>query len=127
MPDYSRFPTEDEYDRLTGEEKPVFSVHWDSGAPGAGGDAEHVYRWGDGYVVLFSDGEDESVYTTLREAIEETELNYVTEVTQEIDSSEMSSEEIGALLRTHEEGSYRVLINGELWQSVGPGRFEKAE
>ncbi len=127
MPDYSRFPTEDESERLIEEKKPVYSVYWDSGAPGAGADSEHVYRWGDGYIVLFSGGGDETVYATLREAIEKAELNYVTEATQEIDSSEMSSEEIGALLRTHDEGSYRVLINGEVWKSVGSGQFQKAE
>ncbi len=123
VPDYSRFPTEDEYDRLIGEEKPVFSIHWDSGAPGAGADSEHVYRWGDGYIVLPGGGEDETVYSSLREAIEQTERNYVTEATQEIHSTEMSSEEIAMLLRTDGEGSHRVLINGETWQTEGSGGF----
>jgi hypothetical protein len=127
MPDYSRFPTEDEYDRLIGEERPVFSVRWDSGAPGAGADSEQVYRWGNGYIVLFSDGEDKTVYPALREAIKKTELNFVTEATQEIGSADMSSEEIAALLRTYEEGNYRILINGEVWQCADSSRFRRAE
>ncbi|CAN5658737.1 hypothetical protein BH23GEM5_BH23GEM5_14740 [soil metagenome] len=127
MPDYSKLPTEDEYERLIEEEKPVYSVYWDSGAPGAGANSEQVYRWGDGYIVLYSDGENETVYPTLRAAIERTELYYVTEATQEISSSEMSSEEIATLLRTHDESRYRVLINGEAWQTEGSGGFRKAE
>jgi hypothetical protein len=127
MPDYGRFPTEDEYERLIEEKKPVYSVYWDSGAPGVGADAEHVYRWGDGYIILSSGGEDETVYSSLRETIEKTELNYVTEATQEIHSTEMSSEEIAMLLRTDGEGSYRVLVNGEALQTDGSGRFRKAE
>lgn len=123
MPDYSTFPPEAEYERLVEEEKPVYSVYWDSGAPGAGADSEHVYRWGAGYIVLFSDGEDETVYPSLREAVEKTDLNYVTEATQEIHSPEMSSEEIAGLLRTDGEGSRRVLINGETWQTEGSGGF----
>jgi hypothetical protein len=127
MPDYSRFSAEDEYDRLIGEEKPVFSIHWDSGAPGAGADSEHVYRWGDGYIVLFSGGEDETVYPTLRDAIEESGMNLVTGATQEITSSQLRSEEIAALLQTdEEEESYRIVINGESWQAKGSGEFRRA-
>ena len=127
MPDYSEFPDEDEYERIIGEANPVYRVDWDSGAPGAGADAEQIFRWGDGYIVVPSDGEDETVYPTLREAIGESELNYVTGATQEIRSSELSSEEIAALLQSREEeGSYHVLINGEPWEGDNSGNFRRA-
>ena len=127
MPDYSAFPTEDEYERIIGEANPVYRVDWDSGAPGAGADAEQIFRWGDGYIVVPSEGEDETVYPTLREAIEESGLNEVLDATQEIRSSELSSEEIAALLQVREEDrSYHILINGEPWEGDSSGNFRRA-
>lgn len=128
MPDFSQFPGDNEYERLIEEDQPVFAVSWDSGEAGAGAASEQVYRWGDGYIVVVSDGEDETVYPTLRDAIAETELNYINDATREITSLELSSEEAAELLQLRDLGrSYRILINGEPWQAEDSQLFRRAE
>lgn len=126
MPDYSKLPSEDELDRLIEEEEPVYSVAWDSGSPGAGAGAELVYRWKGGYLVLSDQDAADALYPTLGDAIQETELHLVTGATQKIRSSELTSEEIAAMLRTVDQGRYQVLINGERWATDGSGGFRRA-
>jgi hypothetical protein len=126
MTDASKLPNEDELERLLEEEEPVYSVVWDSGNPGAGAGAERVYRWKGGYLAVTDDGERDAVYPTLRNAIEGAELNRVTEATVEISSSDLTSEEIAAMLSTFDEGRYQVRIHGEKWATDGSGGFRRA-
>lgn len=115
MTKYSQFPSDEELETLL-EEEPVYSVYWDSDSLGAGADLERVYRWGDQYIVCLSSDEDTTVYSSLLEAIEDNDLFNVSDVTKEINSSELSLEEIASHLRTLEKQPYKILINGELWQ-----------
>ena len=124
MTKYSQFPSDEELETLL-EEEPVYSVYWDTESLGAGADLEQVYRWGDKYIVCLSSDENTTVYSSLLEAIESNDLFNVGDATKEIDSSEFSSDEIASHLRTLEYNSYKILINGELWQCKKTGKFSK--
>lgn len=124
MTKYSQFPSDEELETLL-EEEPVYSVYWDSESLGAGADLEQVYRWGDKYIVCLSSDENTTVYSSLLEAIESNELFNVGAETKEIDSSELSSDEIASHLRIVKGNQCKVLINGEHWQSCETGKFHK--
>ncbi|WP_103670258.1 hypothetical protein [Pseudanabaena sp. BC1403] len=124
MTKYSQFPSDEELEKLL-EEEPVYSVYWDSESLGAGADLEQVYRWGDKYIVSLSSDENTTVYSSLLEAIESNDLFNVGDATKEIDSLELSSEEIAIRLRTLEQKPYKVLINSELWQCDDNQKFNK--
>ena len=124
MTKYSQFPSDEELEMLL-EEEPVYSVYWDSESLGAGADLEQVYRWGDKYIVCLSSDENTTIYSLLLEAIESNDLFNVGDATKEIDSSELSSDEIASHLKTLEQKPYKILINGELWQSDVNQKFDK--
>ena len=124
MTKYSQFPSDEELETLL-EEEPVYSMYWDSKSLGAGADLEQVYRWGDKYIVCLSSDENTTVYPSRLEAIESNDLFNVGDATKEIDSSELSSDEIAIRLRTLEQDSYKILINGEPWECDETGMFSK--
>ena len=124
MTKYSQFPSDEELESLL-EEEPVYSVYWDTESLGAGADLEQVYRWGDKYIVCLSSDENTTVYSSLLEAIESNDLFNVGDATKEIDSSELSSEEIARHLRAVEKKHYKFLVNGEYWQSHEAGKFSR--
>lgn len=125
MTKYSQFPSDEELETLL-EEEPVYSVYWDTESLGAGADLEQVYRWGDKYIVCLSSDENTTVYSSLLEAIESNDLFNVGDATKEIDSSELSSDEIAIHLRALEQKPYKILINGELWQCDENQRFDRS-
>jgi hypothetical protein len=100
-------------------------VYWDTESLGAGADLEQVYCWGNKYIVCLSSDENTTVYSSLLEAIESNDLFNVGDATKEIDSSELSSEEIAIRLRAVEKKHYKFLINGEYWQSHEAGKFSR--
>ncbi|WP_026370077.1 hypothetical protein [Kallotenue papyrolyticum] len=116
-------------DTILEEGELVYSLYWDSGAPGAGADSEAVYLWDEEYFAVLSYEEEmQGPFATLREAIEACELNYVNESVEAIDSTELRAAEIAALLRTDAETSLqRLTINNEDWQRTGDGRWLPAE
>lgn len=124
MTKYSQFPSDEELEMLL-EEEPVYSVYWDSESLGAGADLEQVYRWGDKYIVCLSSDENTTLYSSLLEAIESNDLFNVGDATKEIDSAELSSDEIARHLRAVENNHCKVLINGEHWQCYETGEFDK--
>lgn len=93
----------------------VFSVFWDSGAPGAGADYELIFRWRDSYAVCLSFDEPQGPYNSLGQAVKATELNRVTEATASIDSRELSSEQIAKMLRYIGDPPFGLRINGAIW------------
>ena len=100
MSNSTRYPSESEYEDLVDNTESVFSLEWDSGAPGPGAGATLVYPWGDGFIIVQDLGDD-TVYPSLRATIVDGEAGYVTPATTEIESSVLSSEQIASLL-THE-------------------------
>jgi len=124
MTKYSQFPSDEELETLL-EEEPVYSVYCDSKSIGAGADLEQVYRWGDKYIVYLSSDENTTVYASILEAIESNDLFNVGNATKEIDSSELSSEEIATHLRILEQKPCKILINGEIWQCEGNQKFDR--
>ena len=124
MTKYSQFPSDEELEILL-EEESVYSVYWDSETLGTGADLEQVYRWGDKYIVYLSSDENTTVYLSLLEAIESNELFNVGDATKQIDSSELSSEEIATHIRILEQKPYKILINGEIWQYGGNQKFDR--
>lgn len=95
----------------------VYSLSWDTGGPGGGAGAEHVYALDGLYAVVLDDGESFGPYQSLQEAISEHEqLSWVGPATTEIESSELKTAEIEVLLRPLEgvdEPTLNLKINGE--------------
>jgi hypothetical protein len=93
----------------------VYSLFWDSGAPGPGAEYESVFKWRDNYAVCLSFDEPQGPYNSLARAVKAAELNRVTEATVSIDSQELSSEQIAEMLRYFGEPPFGLRINGEVW------------
>ena len=121
MSDLPAFPSGDEFDDLVDSVEPVYSVEWDADRPGGGG-AALVYPWKGGYVVVSEMG-DTVVYPTLEAAITEGEVNYVTDATVSVESTELSAEALAGMLRTFDGGDYWIEINGEPYESVEVADF----
>lgn len=118
----------DDSEAIFEEGEKVYSLYWDSGAPGAGAGYESVYKWNDRYYLLLSDGDGaDEPFDTLREAIDAGELTYVNSAMQEITSTELSAAEIVAMLNNDESDPVeRLTINGELWQRDASGTWVPA-
>ncbi len=116
MPSLPPPPTDEEYDDLITTTDAVYVLDWESGNPGAGGGSMAVYPWKGAYFVV-TDSEW-TVYPTLEAAIVEGEINYVTDATVSVESSELSAESLAGMLRTFDDGRYRIEINGKPYESV---------
>ena len=101
----------------------VYSVFWDSGGPGAGADYECVFRWRDHYATCLSFDDPMGPFDTIRAAIRAADLNFVTPATVEIQSTELTSEEIAKLLRCQLDPPFSLRINGEPWVLSEMGKF----
>jgi hypothetical protein len=101
--------------KITQYGKVVYSVFWDSGAPGAGADCELIFKWRERYAARFSWDEIKGPYGSLPEAIKETRLNSITSATVSIDSQELSSQQIVDMLKYKEDRTISLEINGETW------------
>jgi hypothetical protein len=93
----------------------VYSLFWDSGAPGPGAEYESVFKWRDSYAVCLSFDEPQGPYSSLVQAVKAVELNRVTEATVSIDSHELTSQQIAKMLRYPGEPPFGLRINGEIW------------
>lgn len=93
----------------------VYSVFWDSGAPGAGADYELIFKWRDSYAARLSFDEPQGPYNSLAQAVRAAELNRITSATVSIDSQELSPEQIAKMLRYVGELPFGLRINGEIW------------
>ncbi len=117
-----------DYDTVIEEGELVYSIAWDSGGPGAGADAECVFRLGSRYAVVLSFEDDPSgPYFTLVDAVKATELDWVTDATTEVTSTKLSAAEIAAMLRCEEAPSFSIHINAENWRLDQDGKFRRAE
>ena len=94
----------------------VYSLSWDSGGPGGGSGCERVYTLNGAYAVAFDDGERSGPYSTLCDAISATDqLFLVGPATTEIESEELSIDEIISLLKPFEgvhKPELKIRING---------------
>ena len=93
----------------------VYNVFWDSGAPGPGAEYEYVYKWRDRYAVKLSFDEPMGPYNSLSAAVRAADLNFVTQATVSISSSELTAEQIAKILRCGHEPPFALSINNETW------------
>ena len=103
----------------------AYSLQWDSGGPAAGGGYEVVYKFKDYY---WTHSEYEGLsgpYSFLDEALSGA-LTTVTDATDRIRCSELSSEEIAKRLEPYDlDCTKRIVINGEDWVMTPEGRCMK--
>jgi hypothetical protein len=94
----------------------VYSLCWDTGGPFGGTGSERVYFFGGAYYVLLDDGDELKRPSSLREAIAETEQLYkVGSATTEIESAELSVDEILSMLEPFDgldDAELVIKING---------------
>ena len=103
----------------------VYGLQWDSGSPGTGAGCETVYKFR-GHYWSYSDYEGFcGPYPCLDEALS-SPFTIVTDVTESIRCSELSSREIAERLEPYDlEYTKRIVINGEDWVVTPEGRFMK--
>lgn len=103
----------------------VYGLEWDSGGPGAGAGYEAVYKFKDLYWA-YSDYEGlTGPHYCLDDALSSA-FTTVTDVTERIRCSELSSKEIVKRLEAFElECTKRIVINGEDWVVTPEGHFMK--
>ena len=96
----------------------VYLVSWDTDSPFGGSGCERVYALNGAYAVAFDVGERSGPYSTLCDAISATDqLFLVGPATTEIESEELSIDEIISLLKPFEgveEPELKIRINGEV-------------
>ena len=95
----------------------VFSLHWDSGAPGAGAGVEQVARLGDLYLSRPEDWEG-GLFETLEEAVHGLTGEggiCVSTATVAIDCTEWDEKEIIRRMIVIGEAPDRLRINGQVW------------
>ena len=106
----------DHVDTIVENGECVYSLSWDSDAPGGAG-VERVYLLDGVYAVALDDGDVFGPYQSLKEAIvSHEELHLVGEATIAIESGELAGDEIVALLAKFEgadDGEYTLEINGQ--------------
>lgn len=104
-------------DGIIGGGECVYALCWDSGTPLGGTSCERVYLLDESYYVFLDDGEYLESYQTLQEAIAATEQLYrVGPATTEIQSTELSIDQIISLLEPFDgldRSELRIKINGE--------------
>jgi hypothetical protein len=107
------------------ESEIVYSLQWESGGPAAGAGYEVVYKFRDYYRAYFDYEELSGPYPCLNEALSSA-FTTVTDVTESIRCSELSSEEIAERLEPYDlECTKRIVINGEDRVVTPEGRFMK--
>jgi hypothetical protein len=102
--------------------KVVYELFWDSGGPGAGAEYEHVFRWRDKYAGHTSYAGTTGPFDDIWTAIRGPELNAVGGATVHISSTELSSEDIAALLWDMDSMGRSFRINDESWGFDEKGR-----
>lgn len=120
LPEY---PSETECDELINAQGLVYALEYDADYPGGSG-AFFVYPWKDQFVVVSEMG-DETVYGSVRDAVVDGGINYVTSATTAVESSALSAEALASLLTTFDDGHHQVEINGEPWET-GPALADGA-
>lgn len=93
----------------------VYSLSWNTGAPGGTG-SERVYVLDGHYAVALDSGEVDGLHTSLAEAVKNHEqLSWIGPATTEVSSTELTADEVMALLvscRNIQEPSQTMIING---------------
>lgn len=104
----------------------VWYLGWETDSPGAGADAERVYRLDGKYYYCSSSGEDFGPFNSLQETLVEYQLLQVFSTAVSIDSPKFSAEEIAKML-VPDELSYghEFSINDEIWVFCEPGIFRR--
>ena len=122
---YTRYCSEVLSEIILEEGEIVYGLLWDSGSPGAGGGCEAIYKFKDCYW-SYSDYEGlKGPYYCLDDALSSA-FTTVTDVTESIRCSELSSKEIAERLEPYDlEHTKRIVINGEDWVVTPEGRFMK--
>lgn len=102
----------------------VWYLGWETDSPGAGADAERVYRLDDKYYYWSSSGEDFGPFDTLQETLLENQLLQVFPATVRVDCPDLSAEEIAKMLVPDELNyGHELSINDEVWVFYEPGVF----
>ena len=118
-------PTDEEIDELLAS-RPVFSLMWDSGGPGAGGDYESIYRWRGHYLLRRSFNDDFEPYPCLEDAVADSGLYEITPTVVSIDSLGWTPREIADSLELINADEHRVTLNGEQWIISAKGQSRPA-
>ena len=116
--DYFGFVRNSDFrEKLTQKGKSVYSIWWDSGAPGGGADVESIWKMEGSYFVTLS-SEDYAIgpFDILTGAIKATEMDFIMSAVTDINCTEMGDVDLAPLLRSPNDTGFRVNINGACWQ-----------
>lgn len=104
----------------------VWYLAWETDNPGAGADAERIYRLDGKYYYCSSFGDELGPFDSLQKALLDNELIKVFSTAVSVDCPELSAEEIAEMLLPDELNyGHKLSINDELWVFCEPGVFRK--
>lgn len=93
----------------------VYSLFWDSGGPGGGAEYEYIYRYQGYFYPILSYDYDVQPYSSLGEALRESELSTLLDACEEIEFPPEYRNQIMPLLNYAGEDGRDIRINGEVW------------
>ncbi len=102
----------------------VWCIAWETDSPGAGADAERIYKLDGNYYYCSSSGEDFGPFDSLQKTLLENDLLKVFPATVSVDCPELSGEQIAKMLVPYEvDYGHELSINDEVWIFCEPGAF----
>ncbi len=117
--------TDDQIEEIIDNGEAVFENYWETDNPGAGADAERVIKFKGRYYACPSDDDVSGPYDTLEKALDATDFAWLNDTTVEIQSSELSADQIVQRLTYEGDGDHQLEINGEPWLATATGEFKR--
>ena len=115
---------EEFFDNLIESGNLVYEVEWDADNLGSGWGSEYVYSSSKGYFVYSETEWWLGPFETVQQALEITELNFLTGALINVNSTELSDEELKTILVSPLEEGFLFKLNGNPWTVNGRGKVE---
>jgi peptidoglycan/xylan/chitin deacetylase (PgdA/CDA1 family) len=113
-------------EKIVAEGGLVFSHAYDRGEPGAVG-CGRIQRLNGRFATWTLDDGVQGPFRSLAEALDENDMEFVSQFCTEIIAPELSAEEVVALLYSEPQvDGHRFRVNGEEWESRAAGGFRRA-
>jgi len=114
-------------ERISEQGERVFSLHWDSGAPGIGAGVDSIYKFKNQYWNYSFDNELFGPFDSLDEAMQRPDFLGITGATECIYCTELTAPEVACRLEIYDdiEPGHRVQINHEEWEVSSDGKLKR--
>ena len=115
---------EEFFEDLVENERVVYEIEHDADSLGSGWGSEYVYSSSKGYFVYSETEWWLGPFESIQQALEITELNFLTGALINVNSTELSDEELKTILVSPLEEGFMFKLNGNLWTVNDRGKVE---